>query len=91
MAFVLKLERKRLENEMTIDEMVGLEEGLVKVARDVLGRYVFDTEKNEYLSEKEGVKLIGKWKMVQLQEAVIAVQSGIGEAIIPFPSVPDSG
>lgn len=69
--------------QMTVDELIGIQEGNLLTIKLVLGRFVVASEENgniEYLTPEEGAVHVGKMTVAQLREA----SGQIGQAFEDF-------
>jgi len=67
--FVIKLNRATVFKEVSVDELIGLQEGVIRTMRDVLARYAYNKETGEKLEPEEAVRVIGKHTVEELAEA----------------------
>ena len=68
MKIEIRVNEERLSELVTVDELIGLEEGKIKTMRDVLAKFVVG-ENGNFLEEEEGRKAIGRMTIAQLKES----------------------
>lgn len=68
-AVVNKIRLKVDPDRITVDDVIALEDGNVKTraARDLIAKFVVD-ETEQYLSDEEARKVIGRLSLAQLME-----------------------
>lgn len=64
----IKVDQQVLSDTTTVDEVIGLQEGDIKTAKMVLGRFVLNGN-GEYLPPEEGQAAVGALTITQLVEA----------------------
>jgi hypothetical protein len=80
----IKTEQERMKDYITVDELVGLQEGNFAAIRSVLSRFVLqDGSDTEYMDEAEGLQLVGQMSIRQLMAAADALRSGVKDAVVP--------
>jgi hypothetical protein len=67
MGYKIVVDKGALMDQVTVDELIGMQEGSLKVTKVVMGRFV-QTEDGTKLSAEEGAKVIGSLTMRQLTE-----------------------
>lgn len=65
-----------IENELTIDDLVELQEGKAKAVRDILSKFAVDDAGNK-IEVSEARKQIGKMKLSELE----AISKKFGDAL----------
>src|SRR4030067_210752 len=68
MKIEIRVNEERLSELVTVDELIGLEEGKIKTMRDVLAKFVVG-ENGNFLEEEEGRKAIRQMTIAQLKES----------------------
>ena len=64
----LNVTSARLENYVTVDEVINAQDGDLKAIRDMLARFVVD-ENDEYIPFEDAVKLVGELTIAKLKDA----------------------
>jgi hypothetical protein len=67
MKIEIRMDKQRMLDLVTVDELVGLQGGDFKAIRDVLSRFVIGEDGN-YLPEEEGLKIVGKLTIGKLMD-----------------------
>jgi hypothetical protein len=83
----IRVDKERLKNTTTVDELIGLQEDNLRMIADVLSRYVIDGENGGYMDPGEARKIIGKMTMDQLSAAGKEFRERADDAAVP----PESG
>lgn len=65
----IHMDRERMLDLVTVDEVIGVQEGSIKHIRSVLSRFVLDDTTGDWMSPEEGTALIGQLTLRQLIEA----------------------
>lgn len=82
-------EIERIKDMVTVDELIAMQEGVIRVIRNVLARFVVD-EQGQYVDEGEGLRTLGKLSIRQLEETAIEFQKGLEGRAVPPKSEGDS-
>ena len=82
-ALIVRLNRATVLAELEVDEIIGLQEGVIRTMRDVLSRYSFDTDTGEKLDPAVAVKIIGKMTIAKLAEASESFLRELENAAVP--------
>lgn len=82
----IKFDRDRIQDLISVDQLLGLQEGDLKSMRDVLGQFVWDSETNGWLSPEAGIPLVGKLSIRQMIDLSKDLDRRMREAIVPFES-----
>lgn len=75
-------ELERIKDMVTVDELMGIQEGSIREIRNVLARFVID-EKGQYVPEEEGLQSLGKLTIRQLEEVAVEFRKGMEGAAVP--------
>jgi hypothetical protein len=77
----IKIDSQRMQELVTVDEYIALEEGRVKGVRNVVANFMTD-ENGVYLPKKEAEKILGSMKLGEItkvsQQFIEAVQEAAG-------------
>jgi len=82
MKIEIRVNEERLSELVTVDELIGLEEGKIKTMRDVLAKFVVG-ENGNFLEEEEGRKAIGRMTIAQLKESSLQFARMAEGAAVP--------
>jgi len=82
MKIEIRVNEERLSELVTVDELIGLEEGKIKTMRDVLAKFVVG-ENGNFLEEEEGRKAIGQMTIAQLKESSLQFARMAEGAAVP--------
>lgn len=82
----IKFDRDRIQDLISVDQLLGLQEGDLKSMRDVLGQFVWDSETNSWLPPEAGIPLVGKLSIRQMIDLSKDLDRRMREAIVPFES-----
>ena len=82
MKIEIRVNEERLSELVTVDELIGLEEGKIKTMRDVLAKFVVG-ENGNFLEEEEGRKAIGRMTIAQLKESSLQFMRMAEGAAVP--------
>ncbi len=64
----LRYDEDKLNNEITVDELIEYDEGSLRAAKNIIGRFVWDPENDCYMELEAARKLIGSMSVNQLIE-----------------------
>lgn len=78
----IRVDAGKLQNEVTVDEFIALQEGEIRMIRDVLGRFVVNGNGAGFLDPETGGELVGKLTISQLLEAAQSFTTGAEGAIV---------
>lgn len=81
----IRVDAKRLEEHVTVDEFIGLQEGNIRSIRDVLGRFVIDDD-GQYVDPEAGKAIIGQLTIKQLVEYGGQFAQQAESAVVPTAS-----
>lgn len=65
---LLKMDSNRLNDMVTVDQFLGLQEGDTRNIIEVISLFVWDAGRGRYFSAEKGRKIIGKMKMSEMKE-----------------------
>lgn len=65
----IHVDRERMKDLVTVNEVIEMQEGSLKAIRNVLARFVVSDETGDWLPEPEGLELVGGMSIRQLEEA----------------------
>ncbi len=71
-----KLTQERIEDTVTVDEFIALQQGDLRAAKTVVGKFIVGPDGN-YLPEEEGAKLAGQMTVKQLKEVLQSFTAGV--------------
>lgn len=81
--YELKVDEQRLSDLVTLDQIIGMQEGNVRDMRDVMGLFVVNGD-GQYLEEEEGKKVIGSLTLTRLNELMTEFNKLAENAAVPF-------
>ncbi len=64
----IRVSEQRLNDMVTVDEMIGLEDGKLRAIRDVLAKFVIGDD-GKYLEVEEARKVVGQMTIAQLRDS----------------------
>ena len=82
MTFKIRKDMERLENTLTIDEFLEMQEGNLKSIINVMSKFVLD-DNSEYKTPEEGRKVIGSLTLAELKNASEDFNKKITDAAVP--------
>ncbi len=82
----IQLDRNRMMDMVTVDEIIGVQEGDLKAIRDVLARFVWSEADGAWVTPAEGATWIGQMTLRQLVDAGREFMSRAGGVAVPPPS-----
>ncbi len=68
--------------DLTVDEFIALQEGNMRIIKNVLSRFVVD-ENGQYLPEDQAKPLVGKLTLEQLQGVVSTFTGNVTDTLVP--------
>lgn len=80
----IRFDRQRIEDLISVDQLIGLQEGDLRAMRDVLGQFVWDPETGTWKPSEVGVKLVGKLSIGRMAELSQDLDRRMREAVVPF-------
>lgn len=87
MKLEFKVDAKRLEDLVTLDQLIDLEEGKTRAIRDVMGLFLIDPETGTYYPGEDGRKVMGKLTVGQIREIGSSFTEMVQSAAVP-PTTP---
>lgn len=78
----VRVDQERLGSLVTVDEWCDLEDGRVKAMRSVLGKFVVGSD-GEYLSVEDGMRVIGKLTINELNATANTFRKVATESAVP--------
>lgn len=76
------IDKARVEDQLTVDQFLGLQEGDMRIILEVLC-YLVQDENGQYLDLEEARPLVGKMKMSQFSEVVQRLTKEIESSMVP--------
>jgi len=83
-AIALKFDQTRLKKVVTLDDLIGMQDGDLRSIRRVLGNFVLNGE--GYMPYEDGLKAVGGLTVEQLEEVTATFLGKTEESIVPNPS-----
>lgn len=78
----VKITADRIEECVTIDEFIALQEGSMKAAKSVVAKFIMGAD-GEYLPEADGRILAGQMTIGQLKIVLEQFKTGIDTDLVP--------
>ena len=82
----IKFDKERIENLISVDQVIGLQEGDLRAMRDVLGQFVWNPETGTWQPSEIGITMVGKLSIGKMSELAQDLDRRMREAIVPFES-----
>lgn len=76
----VKITKDRIEEVITVDEFIALQEGSLKAAKQVVGKFIVD-EDGKYVGDQEGATWVGKMTIRQLKEIIEVFKGGVDDIV----------
>lgn len=76
----VKITSERIEDMVTVDEFIALQEGSIKAAKSVVGKFIMG-EDGQYLPDEEGASIAGKMTVRQLKDVLSQFQTGVTDLV----------
>ena len=73
---------ERLENTLTVDEFLQMQEGNIQAVIAVMSKFVLD-EQGEYVTPEDGRKVIGSLTLAELKQAAGSFTQKVTDAAVP--------
>jgi hypothetical protein len=81
--YAIKLDKDRIDQDLTVGQYVGLQEGNVKSIVQILSRCVWDKRKHTYLDPKLGQNIIYDLPLTEFNHVMRTLIDYIDEMAIP--------
>lgn len=65
--------------QITVDEIIGMQDGDIRLVKVVLGRFVLNGD--VYLSHEEGMRIVGKMSVAQLRSAADELVNAVEDTV----------
>lgn len=80
----IRIEKERVDECITLDDLIGMQaEDLISM-RNVLGKFVWNAEDEAWLSESEGRAAVGKMSLKQLREVTKDLIRRLKDSAVPL-------
>jgi len=80
----IKITRQRVEETVTVDEMIQMQEGSMKAAKSVVSRFVVDPATGAYMDEAQASQFVGKMTIAQLKGLLQEFGGSVEQAVVPL-------
>lgn len=81
--FVVRLESGDVRENVTVDEFIGMQEGLMRPTRDALARFIYRKGTGEKLPPEQALKEIGSLSLADMDALVQEFREGVMEIAVP--------
>lgn len=81
--FVVRLETSDVRKNVTVDEFIGMQEGLMRPTRDAIARFVYNKATGEKLATDEALRAIGRLSLDDMDTLVQDFREGVMEIAVP--------
>ena len=77
----IRVDKNKLEKTVTLDQMIGLQEGDLRLTADVMSLFVLD-EDEQYIEKIEARKILGGLTMEELRAASTDFQKKVSDSVV---------
>lgn len=86
MTITFKFDQDRIENLVTVDEVINLQKDNIETIRDVLGKFIWNPETETWTEAEAGKKEIGSLTIRELKEVTGSLMKRLRNEAVPLAS-----